>query len=132
MSACSQLAIWDARVGPSPPGRRTDTPPVRRLQLIAAPPFTAIDPLLGVDRRQGQNRVSQGGTRDNRGYSVTAQSETQGVPGPEGAWTVPPGRVRGDAWSVRQYLRDGAAPAEQLAEAYGLRPEFIAAVAGTR
>ncbi len=44
----------------------------------------------------------------------------------------PQGGVRGDAWSVRQYLRDGAATAEQLAEAYGLRPEFIAAVAGTR
>ncbi len=54
------------------------------------------------------------------------------MPGPEVAWTVPPAGVRGDAWSVRQYLRDGAATAEQLAEAYGLRPEFIAAVAGTR
>ncbi len=46
------------------------------------------------------------------------------------AWTVPPG-IGEYAWSVRQYLRDGAATAEQLAEAYGLRPEFIAAVAGT-
>ncbi len=55
------------------------------------------------------------------------------MPGPEVvAWTVPPAGVRGDAWSVRQYLRDGAAPAEQLAEAYGTSPEFIAAVAGTR
>ncbi len=36
------------------------------------------------------------------------------------------------AWSVRQYLRDGAATAEQLAEVYGTSPEFIAAVAGTR
>ncbi len=54
------------------------------------------------------------------------------MPGPEGARTVPPGGVQKDIWSVRQYLRDGAAPAEQLAEAYGLRPEFIAAVAGTR
>ncbi len=93
--------------------------------------FTAIDPLLGVDRRQGQNWASQGGDRDNRGHSVTAQSETQGVPGPEGAWTVPPG-IGEYAWSVRQYLRDGAATAEQLAEAYGTSSEFIAAVAGTR
>ncbi len=43
-----------------------------------------------------------------------------------------PGKARGDAWSVRQYLRDGAATAEQMAEAYGTSPEFIAAVAGTR
>ncbi len=91
--ATSHSDIRDACVGPSPPGRRSGTPPGRRLQLIAAPPFTAIDPLLGVDRRQGQNWVSQGGDRDNRGYSVTAQSETQGVPGPEVAWTVSPGRL---------------------------------------
>ena len=38
----------------------------------------------------------------------------------------------GDVWSMRQYLRDGVATAEQLAEAYCLRPEVIAAVAGTR
>ncbi len=38
----------------------------------------------------------------------------------------------GDVWSIRQYLCDGVATAEQLAEAYSLRPEFIAAVAGTR
>ncbi len=38
----------------------------------------------------------------------------------------------GDVWSIRQYRRDGVATAEQLAEAYGLRPEFIAAVAGPR
>ena len=38
----------------------------------------------------------------------------------------------GGVWSVRQYLRDGAATAEQMAEAYGTSSEFIAAVAGTR
>ncbi len=43
-----------------------------------------------------------------------------------------PGKARGDAWSVRQYLRDGAATAEQVAEAYSMRSESIAAVAGTR
>jgi len=37
-----------------------------------------------------------------------------------------------DAWSVKQYLRDGVATAEQMAEVYGTSPEFIASVAGTR
>ena len=53
------------------------------------------------------------------------------MPSPEGAWTVPPG-ARGDDWSMRQWVRDGVATAEQFAEAWNLRPEFIAAVAGTR
>ena len=43
----------------------------------------------------------------------------------------PPG-ARGDVWSVRRWICDGVATAEQLAEAYGLRPEFIAAVAAAR
>ncbi len=43
----------------------------------------------------------------------------------------PPG-IGQYAWSVRQYLRGGVATTEQLAEASGLRPEFIAAVAATR
>ncbi len=43
----------------------------------------------------------------------------------------PPG-IGEFAWSVRQYLCDGVATAGQLAEVYGLRPEFIATVARTR
>ena len=38
----------------------------------------------------------------------------------------------GEVWTVRHYLRDGIATAEQFAEVLNLRAEFIAAVAAAR
>ena len=38
----------------------------------------------------------------------------------------------GGVWLIRDVVRSGEGTAEQIAEAYGTRSEFIAAVAGTR
>ena len=38
----------------------------------------------------------------------------------------------GEVWSIRQYLRDGVATTEQIAEALNLRAEFIAVIAEAR
>ncbi len=47
-------------------------------------------------------------------------------------WRGPSPLGPGGVWLIRDVVRSGEGTAEQMAEAYGTSPEFIAAVAGTR